>query len=147
VWSRPFGQEVGRGPLEDSGAAVVVGGARLKAEASGELTFGEAGEFPEGDHADLLLDGLFLGEGDGLAGTVCEHQGAGFDLNVEVESEMHGHSLPQGGVGVLERSRYVHGIYAQSQKPSTVEKGQTSLAVLNVCKWRYCKELREVKRH
>src|SRR5438132_722380 len=97
-------------------------------EAGGELPFGEAAEFPDGDHADLLLDGLFLGEGDGLAGTVCEHERAGFALNVEVESDMHGHVLPRGGVGVPERGRYVHGIYAQSQKPSLVEKGQTSSA-------------------
>ena len=104
-WSRPCGQEVGRGPLEDSVAALVGGGARLEAEAGGKLPCGEAAEFPEGAHADLLLDGLFLGEGDGLAGTVCEHERAVFALNVAVERELHGHSLPQGGVGVPERGR------------------------------------------
>ena len=112
-------------PLEDRVAAVVVGGARLEAEGGGEFPFGEAAEFPEGDHADLLLDALCLGEGDGLADTVCEHESAVFDLNVEVESEMHGHGLPRGGVGVPERGRYVHVIYAPSQKPSTMEQGQT----------------------
>ena len=61
-----LGREVGRRPLEDRIAAVVVGCARLEAEAGGEFPFGEATEFPEGDHADLLLDALFLGEGDGL---------------------------------------------------------------------------------
>ena len=111
-------------------AAVVGGGARLEAEAGGELTFGEAAACPEGDHADLLLDGLCLGEGDGLAGAVCEHECASFALHVEVESELHGHSLPRGGVGVRECGRYVHGMYAQSQKPSAVEKGETSSADL-----------------
>ena len=105
-------------------AAVVVGCARPEAEAGGECPFGEAAEFPEGDHADLLLDALFLGEGDGLAGTVCEHESTVFDLHVEVESAMHGHCLPRGRVGVPERGRYVHVIYALSQKPSTVEQGQ-----------------------
>ncbi len=138
----PFGQEVGRDPLEDRVAALGVGGARLEAEAGGKLPCGEAAEFPEGDHADLLLDGLFLGEGDDLAGTVCEHERAVFDLNVEVEREMHGHSLPRGGVGVPEHGRYVHRIYAQSQKPSPVEKGQTNSADLMTYKCRYCRALR-----
>ena len=130
VWPRPLGQEVGCGPLENRVAAVVVGCARLEAEAGGELTFGEAAEFPEDNHADLLLNGLCLGEGDGLAGTVCEHKRAVFDLNVELESEMHGHGLPRGGVGVPERRRYVHVIYAPSQKPSTMEKSQAGSAGL-----------------
>ena len=73
---------------------------------------------------------MFLGEGDGLADTVCEHERAVFDLNVEVESEMHGHCLPRGGVGVPERGRYVHAMYAPSQKPSTMEQGQTGSAGL-----------------
>ena len=64
---------------------------------------------------------LFLGEGDGLPGRVREYESAVFDLNVDVESDMHGHSLPRGDVGVPERCRYVHVIYAQSQKPSIVE--------------------------
>src|SRR5438128_348920 len=93
---RPFGQEVLRCPCEDSVAAVVIGFARLEAEAGGELAFGEAAEFPEGNHADLLLDGLFLGEGDGFPSTVSEHKRVVFDLHVDVESDMHDHPLPCG---------------------------------------------------
>ncbi len=114
--------------MEDRVAAVIVGCARLEAEAGGEFPFGEAAEFPEGDHADLLLDALCLGEGDGLPGTVCEHERAVFGLNIEVESEMHGHGLPWGRGGVPECGRYVHVIYALSQKPSTVEQEQTGSA-------------------
>ena len=44
------------------------------------------------------------------------------------ESDRHGHCLPRGGIGVPEHGRYVHGMYAQSQKPSMVGKGQTSSA-------------------
>jgi hypothetical protein len=94
VWSRPFGQEVFRRPCEDSVSAVVIGFARFEAEAGGELAFGEATEFPEDNHADLLLDGLFFGEGDGLPSTVSEHKSAVLDLNVDVESDMHDHPLP-----------------------------------------------------
>jgi hypothetical protein len=110
--------------LEDSVAAIGGGGARLAAEAGGKLPFGEAAECPEEDHADLLLDGLFLGEGDDLARPVCAHERVVFHLNVEVESEMPGHALPRGGVSVPERGRPVHSIYALSQKPSPVEQGQ-----------------------
>src|SRR4029434_1006287 len=99
-----------------------------EAEAGGDFPFGEAAEFPEGDHADLLLDALFLGEGDGLAGTVGEHKSTVFDLHVEVESEMHGHCLPRGSVGVPEHGRYVHRIYALSQQPSTVRSEETGSA-------------------
>src|SRR5207247_7228970 len=62
VGSRPFGQEVFWCPFEDSVADVIIGFARFEAEAGGKLAFGEAAEFPECNHADLLLDGLFLGE-------------------------------------------------------------------------------------
>jgi hypothetical protein len=96
VWPRPFGQEVFRRPCEDSVAAVVIGCARFEAEAGGELAFGEATEFPAGNHADLLLDGLFFGEGDGLPSTVSEHKRAVFDLNVDVESDRHDRPLPWG---------------------------------------------------
>ena len=100
--SSAFGQKVGGVPLEDSAAAIVIGFACLEAEARGELTFGEATEFPEGDHADLLLGGLFLGEGDSLAGTVREHERAVFDLNVQVERNMHDHPLSGGDVDAPE---------------------------------------------
>jgi hypothetical protein len=105
VWPSPFGEESGRCPLEDRVAAVVVGGARLAAEGGGACPFGEAAELPEGEHADLLLDALCRGDGDGLADTVCEHESTLLDLHVEVESERHGHGLPRGGVGVPERGR------------------------------------------
>ena len=87
VWAR------GRlAPREDGVADIIVGWARLKAEARGKLAFGEAAEFPERDHTHLLLDRLLLGEGDGLAGRIREHERAVFDLNVDMESELHGHS-------------------------------------------------------
>ena len=93
VGPRPFGPEVFQCSLEDGVAAVVRGFARLEAEAGGELAFGQAAEFPECNHRDLLLDGLFLGEGDGLPRTVREHKRAVLDLNVDVEREMHDHPL------------------------------------------------------
>src|SRR5215472_86238 len=46
-----------------------------------------------GNHADFLLEGLFLGEGDGLAGMVREYERAVFDLNVQVERNMHDQPL------------------------------------------------------
>ncbi len=96
VWPRPFGPEVFRRSLEDGVAAVVIGFARLEAEAGGELAFGQTAEFPECNHSDLLLDGLFLGEGDGLPRTVREHKRAVLDLHVDVERDMHDHPLPCG---------------------------------------------------
>ncbi len=96
VWPRPFGQAVFRRPWEDSVAAVVRGWARFEAEAGGELACGEATEFPEGNHADLLLDGVCFGEGDGLPSTVSEHKRAVLDLHVDVESARHDHPLPWG---------------------------------------------------
>src|SRR5687768_5020702 len=98
-----FGHKVGETPLEDSTAAIVIGFACLEAKASDQLTFGEGTEFPEGEHADLLLDGLLLREGDGLTGTVREHERAVFDLNVEVERDRHDHPLSCSGVDAPER--------------------------------------------
>ena len=57
------------------------------------MVFGDAAEFPEADHADLFLDGLFLGESDGLPGTGGEHERAVFDLNVDIESNTPGMPL------------------------------------------------------
>jgi hypothetical protein len=68
---------------------VVIGFTRLEAEAGSQLVFGETTEFPEGDHDDLLLDGLVFGKGNGFASAVREHKRAVFDLNVEVESDTH----------------------------------------------------------
>src|SRR6266568_6719380 len=99
----PFGAKVGEAPLEDSLTAIVIGFACLEAEASGELTFGETTAVPQGDHADFLLDALFLGEGDSLAGTIREYERAVFDLNVQVERDMHDHPLLCGGIDAPER--------------------------------------------
>ena len=96
AWGRAFGQEVGQRAVEDGVADVIVGLACLETQAGGELALGEVAEFSQGDHADLLLDGLFLGEGDGLPGTVSEHKGAVFDQDVDVERDLHGHPLSRG---------------------------------------------------
>ncbi len=111
AWGRAFGQEVGQRAVEDGVADVIVRFARLEAQAGGELALGEVAEFPKGDHADLLLDGLFLGEGDGLPGTVSEHKGAVFDQNVDVERDLHGHPLSRGSVDDLERCRSTADMY------------------------------------
>jgi hypothetical protein len=95
VGSRPFGQEVFRCPCEDSVADVIIGFARFEAEAGGKLAFGETAEFPECNHADLLLDGLFLGEGDRLPRVISEHKSVVLDLHVDVESDMHDPPLPR----------------------------------------------------
>ena len=84
--------------MEDGVADIVVGFACFEAEACGELTLGEIAEFPESNHADLLLDGLILGEGDGLPGTVSQHEIAVFDLHGDVKSDLHGHPLPRGSI-------------------------------------------------
>jgi len=111
AWGWAFGQEVGQRAVEDGVAAVIVGLARLEAKAGGELVLGEVAEFPKGDHADLLLDGLFLGEGDGLPAMVREHEGAVFDQNVDVERDLHGHPLPCGCVDDIERRRSAVDMY------------------------------------
>ncbi len=100
VWPPALGQERFGRACEDRVAAVVIGFACLEAEAVGELAFGEAAEFSEGNHADLLLDGLFLGEGDGFAITVSEDKRAIFDLHGDVERDMHDHPFPCGEVKV-----------------------------------------------
>jgi hypothetical protein len=82
------------------------------------VTFGEATEFPEGNHAYFLLDGLFLGEGDGLAGMVREYKRAVFDLNVQVERNMHDQPLSCGGVDAPERGQDVYEIRAQDEEPN-----------------------------
>jgi hypothetical protein len=99
----PFGEKVGEVPLEDSLTAIVIGFAGLEAEASGELTFGETTEVPQGDHADFLLDALCLGKGDGMAGTIREYERAVLDLNVQVQRDMHDHPLSCGGIDAPER--------------------------------------------
>ena len=131
AWCWTFGQEVGQRAVEDGVADVIVGLARLEAKAGGQLSLGEVAEFPKDDHADLLLDGLFLGEGDGLPGMVSEYEGAIFDQNVDVERDLHGHPLARGGVDELERCRYVYAVDAQGQGPSRVEKASTSCAVMH----------------
>ena len=103
AWGRAFGQEVGQRTVEDDVADVVVGLARLEAKAGGELALGEVAEFAKDDHADLLLDSLFLGKSDGFPGRSSEHEGAVFDLNVDIERDLHGHALSCGRIDDLGR--------------------------------------------
>src|SRR5919204_2909391 len=114
---------------------------RLEAEAGSELAFGEATEFPKGNHADLLLDGLFLGEGDGLPSTVSEHKSAVFDLNVDVESDMHAHPLPCGAANAPRAlQRCIRNLGTRSSATHRAEWGE-QLRELNVYKCRYCIDL------
>ena len=129
AWGWAFGQEVGQRAVEDGIAEVIVGLARLEAKAGGKLSLGEVAEFSKDDHADLLLNGLFLGEGDGLPRMVSEYEGAIFDQNVDVERDLHGHPRARGSVDALERCRDVYAVDAQGQGPSRVEKASTSCAV------------------
>src|SRR2546422_567873 len=108
------GEGLGEGPKNEGRGG---GGERFPQK----LALEEGAEFPKGDHADLLLDGLFLGEGDGLPGMVSEYKGAVFDQNVDVERDLHGHPLSRGGIDDLERCRYVYAVDAQGQGPSRVE--------------------------
>jgi hypothetical protein len=127
VGASPFGQEVLLGPLEDRVAAVVIGFARLEAEARGKLFFGEAAEFPKDNHADFLLNRLVLGKGDGVTGAIREHKRAVFDLNVEVESDPHDSPSQHGGVDACRaRCSGVYGIYAQSQESGLMQSGRST---------------------
>ena len=147
VWAWPFGEEVGWRSVEDGVADIVIGFARLEAEASGELALGEAAEFPESDHTDLLLDGLFLGEGDGLPSTVSEHERALFGLNVEAKSDMHGRPLPCGGFADSGARQICIRNFCQNQEPSPGKNGQTNSAGFDGYKCRYCRELQCMERH
>ena len=69
-------------------ADIVGGFARFEAETVGELVLGEVAQFPEGDYTDLLLDGLLLGEGDGLPVTVGENERAIFVQALDIKSDM-----------------------------------------------------------
>lgn len=89
VRSSPFGQKVGQRPMENGVADIVGGFARFEAETVGELVLGEIAQFPEGDHTDLLLDGLLLGEGDGLPVMVGENERAILAQDCDIESDMH----------------------------------------------------------
>jgi hypothetical protein len=127
-------------------AAVVVGFACLEAEAGGELVLGEAAEFAEGDHRDLLLHGLFLGEGDGLSGTIREHERAVLGLNGEVKSDMHGCPFLHDD---LDDSRALQNMYTPfmpKSRTSTVEYGQTSARGFNGYKCRYNRSLSQMER-
>jgi hypothetical protein len=130
VGACPFRQKILGGPLEDRVAAVVIGFARLEAEARGKLVFGEAAEFSKGNHADFLLNCLVFGKGDGVAGAIGEHKRAVFDLNVEVESDPHDSPLPQGRVDDCQaRCSGVYGIYAQNQESGLMGSGRSTLIV------------------
>ena len=77
--------------------------ARLEAKAGGELALGEVAELAKDNHADLLLDALFLGKREGFSARSREHEDAVFDLNVDVERDLHGHSLSRGRIDDLDR--------------------------------------------
>ena len=74
--------------MENGVADIVVGFACFEAETVGKLVLGEVAQFPEGDHTNLLLDGLLLGEGDGLPVTVGENERAIFVQDLDIESDM-----------------------------------------------------------
>ena len=128
-------------------ADIVIGFACLEAEAGSELALGEAAEFPERDHTDLLLDGLFLGEGDGLPSTVSEHERALFGLNVEAKSDMHGRPLPRGGLDDSRALQICIRDFCHNQEPSPGENGQTNAAGFDGYKCRYGRELKHMERH
>jgi hypothetical protein len=147
VWAWPFGEEVGWRSVEDGVADIVIGFACLEAEAGSELALGEAAEFPESDHTDLLLDGLFLGESDGLPSTVSEHERAFLSLNVEAKSDMHGRPLPRGGLADYGALQICIRNFCQTQEPSPGENGQTNSAGFDGYKCRYGRELKHMERH
>ena len=147
VWAWPFGEEVGWRSVEDGVADIVIGFACLEAEAGGELALGEAAEFPESDHTDLLLDGLFLGEGDGLPSTVREPERALFGLNVETKSNTHGRPLPRGGLDDSRALQICIRDFCHNQEPSPGENGQTNAAGFDGYKCRYGRELKHMERH
>ena len=147
VWAWPFGEEVGWRSVEDGVADIVIGFACLKAEAGGELALGEAAELPERDHTDLLLDGLFLGEGDGLPSTVSEHERALVGLNVETQSNIHGRPLPRGGLNDSRALQICIRNFCHNQEPSPGENGQTNAAGFDGYKCRYGRELKHMERH
>ena len=147
VWAWPFGEEVGWRSVEDGVADIVIGFACLEAEAGSELALGEAAEFPERDHTDLLLDGLFLGESDGLPSTVSEHERAFLSLNVEAKSDMHGRPLPRGGLADYGALQICIRNFCQTQELSPGENGQTNSAGFDGYKCRYGRELKHMERH
>ncbi len=104
-------------------ANIIIGFACLEAETSGELALGEVAEFPEEDHDDFLLDGLFLGEGDGLPAMVSEYEGAVFDQHVDVESDLHGRPLRRGDIDDSRELQICIRNVCQSQETSMVENG------------------------
>src|SRR6266700_8447491 len=71
----------------ENGVADLVGGcARFEAATVGELGRGEVAQCPAGDHTNLLLDGVLLGEGDGLPVMVGEDERAIFAQECAIES-------------------------------------------------------------
>ncbi len=147
VWAWPFGEEVGWRSVEDGVADIVRGCACLEAEAGGELARGEAAELPERDHTDLLLDGLFLGEGDGLPSTVSEHERALVGLNVETQSNRHGRPLSRGGLNDSRALQICLRNVCHNHEPSPGENGQTNAAGFDGYKCRYGRELKHMERH
>jgi len=126
VGAWPCGEEVGWRSVEDGVADSVRGCACLEAAAGGEVARGEAAELPESDPTDLLLDGVFLGEGDGLPSTVSEHERALVGLNVETQSNRHGRPLPRGGLDDARALQRCLRHFCHNQEPSPGEHGQTN---------------------
>ena len=74
----------------ENGVADIVGGcACFEAATVGELGRGEVAQCPAGDHTNLLLDGVLLGEGDGLPVMVGEDERAIFAQDFASESDRH----------------------------------------------------------
>ena len=57
-------------------------------------TGGQIAEFAQSDHADLLLDRLLWGEGDGFALPVGENEGTVFDSDFDIDGNIHLDSFP-----------------------------------------------------
>jgi len=148
VRAGPFGQEISWRSVEDGSAAIVIGFACLEAETRGELALGETTEFPEGDHTDLLLHSLSLGEGDGFPRTVCEHERAVLGLNVEVEIDLHGRPLPRSGIDAFRALQICLRNFGQNQETRTGENGQTTsagLMAINVDVLESCRRWKDLK--
>jgi hypothetical protein len=62
--------------------SIVVGFAGSEAESPSDGNLGQAGELPEGDHADLPLDDLVSGEGEHFTLGVGKYEQAVFQSDI-----------------------------------------------------------------
>src|SRR3989442_1936346 len=82
----------------ENGVADLVGGcARFEAATVGELGRGEVAQCPAGDHTNLWLDGVLLGEGDGLPVMVGEDERAIFAQDFASERGRYLETSHRGG--------------------------------------------------